>query len=82
MKVRDLLNPNIVYEATPYPKGWLSQAILSAAEEDMPSKQVMKKFAKGKLRSGSKKGRKVTDPRQAYAIMKSEERKEKQGKKP
>ena len=48
----------------------------------MPSKEVMRKFAKGKLRSGSKKGRKVTDPRQAYAIMKSEEAKEKKGKRP
>ena len=48
----------------------------------MPSKLVMSKFKKGKLRSGSKTGRKVTDPRQAYAIMKSEEAKEKKGKKP
>lgn len=46
----------------------------------MPSKEVMKKFAKGKLRSGSKTGRKVTNPRQAYAIMKSEERAERLGK--
>jgi len=42
----------------------------------MPSSQVMKKFSKGKLHSGTKKGPKVTDPKQALAIMYSEKRDE------
>lgn len=48
----------------------------------MPSKDVMKKFQSGKLRSGSKKGPKVKDRKQAIAIMMSERRKEKKGQKP
>ena len=48
----------------------------------MPSKNVMPKFAKGKLHSGSKTGPKVKDRRQALAILMSEKRKEKKGLKP
>lgn len=48
----------------------------------MPSKEVMKKFAKGKLRSGSKTGPKVKSRKQAVAIMMSERAKEKKGEKP
>jgi len=41
----------------------------------------MKKFKKGKLRSGNRKtGKKVTNPKQAVAIMYSERRAEKKGK--
>jgi hypothetical protein len=43
----------------------------------MPSKDVMKKFAKRKLHSGSKTGPVVTNPRQAKAIAASEARAEK-----
>ena len=48
----------------------------------MPSKEVMHKFKHGKLHSGSKTGKTVTDRKQAIAIMMSEKRKEKQGRKP
>ena len=48
----------------------------------MPSKEVMHKFKHGKLHSGSKKGPKVTNPAQAKAILMSEKRKEKAGRKP
>jgi hypothetical protein len=48
----------------------------------MPSRLVPKKFAAGKLHSGSKKGPVVTNPKQMVAIMMSERRKEKKGKKP
>lgn len=41
----------------------------------MPASQVMGKFKRGKLRSGSKKGKKVTKRKQAIAIMMSERRK-------
>lgn len=40
----------------------------------MPSSQVMSKFKSGKLRSSS--GDKVTNPKQAVAIMLSEKRNE------
>jgi len=43
----------------------------------MPSSEVMHKFGKGKLHSGSKKGKKVTNRKQAIAIMLSEKKKEK-----
>ncbi len=46
----------------------------------MPSAQVMKKYSKGKLHSGSKKGPKVKNRKQAIAIMMSEKKKEKAGK--
>lgn len=42
----------------------------------MPSSQVMPKFKAGKLRSGSKTGKRVTNPKQAVAIMLSEKRAE------
>ena len=42
----------------------------------MPSKNVMPKFKKGQLHSGSKTGKKVTNPKQAVAIMLSEKRAE------
>jgi Family of unknown function (DUF6496) len=48
----------------------------------MPSSQVMHKYKHGKLHSGSKKGPKVKSRKQAVAIMMSEKRKEKAGKKP
>lgn len=48
----------------------------------MPSSKVFKKFAEGKLHSGSKKGPVVTNRKQAVAIKISEEKKEKTGKKP
>jgi len=42
----------------------------------MPSNQVMGKWKKGQLRSGSKSGPKVKNQKQAVAIMLSEKRKE------
>lgn len=48
----------------------------------MPSSQVMSKFKRGKLHSGSKQGPKVKNRKQAVAIMLSEKRKEKGGKYP
>jgi uncharacterized protein DUF6496 len=42
----------------------------------MPASEVMKKFHKGKLHSGSKHGPKVTNPKQARAIQISEARAE------
>ena len=43
----------------------------------MPSSKVMSKWKAGKLRSGSKRGKKVKSHAQAVAIMLSERRKEK-----
>jgi hypothetical protein len=48
----------------------------------MPSRLVPKKFKAGKLHSGSKKGKVVTNPKQMVAIMMSEKRKEAKGQKP
>lgn len=48
----------------------------------MPSSEVMHKYKHGKLHSGSKKGPAVKNRKQAIAIMLSEKRKEKAGKKP
>ena len=48
----------------------------------MPSKDVLHKFKKGTLHSGSKKGPAVKNRKQALAIMLSEKRKEKAGKRP
>jgi hypothetical protein len=42
----------------------------------MPASEVMGKFRKGKLRSGSKHGRLVKNKKQATAIMLSEARNE------
>jgi uncharacterized protein DUF6496 len=42
----------------------------------MPASEVMGKFKRGALRSGSKSGKKVTNPKQAVAIMLSEKRAE------
>jgi hypothetical protein len=42
----------------------------------MPAKEVMKKFHKGKLHSGSKHGPVVKNPKQAKAILLSELRDE------
>lgn len=42
----------------------------------MPASQVMKKFKRGKLHSGSKAGPVVTNPKQAVAIKMSEARDE------
>lgn len=41
----------------------------------MPWQQVMHKFGQGELHSGSKRGPKVTNRKQAIAIMLSEKRK-------
>jgi hypothetical protein len=41
----------------------------------MPWNEVMGKFGKGDLHSGSKAGPKVTNPKQAVAIMYSEKKK-------
>jgi Family of unknown function (DUF6496) len=49
---------------------------------DMPSKNVPKQFKAGTLHSGSKKGPIVKNPKQMVAIMLSEQKKEKAGKKP
>jgi hypothetical protein len=46
----------------------------------MPSSEVMSKWKRGQLHSGSKKGPRVTNQRQAIAIMMSERRKEGKGK--
>jgi hypothetical protein len=43
----------------------------------MPSSEVMRKWKRGDLHSGSKKGPKVKSQAQAVAIMLSEQRKEK-----
>lgn len=40
----------------------------------MPWDEVMSKWKKGKLHSGSKKGKKVVDKKQAVAIMLSEKK--------
>jgi hypothetical protein len=42
----------------------------------MPSSEVMGKFKRGQLHSGSKKGPKVKSRKQAIAIMMSEKRAE------
>jgi len=47
----------------------------------MPWDEVMHKFGKGKLHSGSKKGPAVKNQKQAVAIMLSEKRAAKGGKK-
>lgn len=47
----------------------------------MPFDEVMGKFKGGNLHSGSSKGPKVSNPKQAIAIMLSEKRKAKAGKK-
>lgn len=46
----------------------------------MPSKEVMGKFKRGTLRSGSKTGKKVKSRKQAIAIMLSEKRAEQRDK--
>jgi hypothetical protein len=48
----------------------------------MPSKNVMPNWKAGKLHSGSKRGPVVKSQEQAIAIMLSEKRKEKAGKRP
>lgn len=45
----------------------------------MPSEEVMHEFKEGRLRSGSKRGPKVRNRKQAIAIMLSERRKEGKG---
>jgi hypothetical protein len=47
----------------------------------MPYDEVMSKFKHGNLHSGSKSGPKVSDRKQAIAIMMSEKREAKKGKK-
>jgi hypothetical protein len=46
----------------------------------MPYTEVMHKFKTGNLHSGSKKGPKVSNPKQAIAIMLSEKRAAAKGK--
>lgn len=48
----------------------------------MPFTEVMPKWKSGNLHSGSKGGPKVTDRKQAIAIMLSEKRKGESGEKP
>lgn len=48
----------------------------------MPFDQVMHKFKHGNLHSGSKKGKKVTNRKQAIAIMLSEKKQADSGAKP
>lgn len=45
----------------------------------MPSENVMSEFKHGRLHSGSKRGKKVRNRKQALAIMLSERRKEGKG---
>lgn len=47
----------------------------------MPYDEVMHKYKHGQLHSGSKSGKKVTNRKQAIAIMLSEKRKAGEGKK-
>jgi len=47
----------------------------------MPYTEVMHKFGEGKLHSGSKGGPKVTNKKQAVAIMLSEKKEASKGKK-
>ncbi len=47
----------------------------------MPYTEVMHKFGKGLLHSGSKSGKKVTNRKQAIAIMLSEKKQAGKGKK-
>ncbi len=47
----------------------------------MPYTNVMPQFSKGQLHSGGPNGPKVSDPKQAVAILMSEKKKAKQGKK-
>jgi len=47
----------------------------------MPSEDVMSEYKRGTLRSGSKRGPKVRSRKQAIAILLSERRKERRGKK-
>ena len=47
----------------------------------MPYTEVMGKYKRGELHSGSKSGPKVTSRKQAIAIMMSEKRQAKTGKK-
>jgi hypothetical protein len=47
----------------------------------MPYNEVMPKFKAGALHSGSKSGPKVSNPKQAVAIMYSEKKAAKAGKK-
>ena len=47
----------------------------------MPWDKVMNKWKKGDLHSGSKKGKKVTNQKQAVAIMLSEKKAASSGKK-
>ena len=54
--------------------------VVKKAPKKAPKKQdkvkvVMKEFKKGDLHSGSKKGPRVTNPKQAIAIALSEQRK-------
>ena len=47
----------------------------------MPYDEVMHKYKHGELHSGSKDGKKVTNRKQAIAIMLSEKRQAEEGKK-
>jgi hypothetical protein len=48
---------------------------------DMPASEIMSKFKKGMLHSGSSKGPKVANKKQAVAIMLSEKKQADAGKK-
>ncbi len=57
-----------------------SKKIGKFKESRLKIKKVMKEFEEGKLHSGSKKGHKVTNKKQAVAIALSESRKVKRKK--
>ncbi len=58
-----------------------TKKIKKAPKKTNKVKVVMEEFKKGKLRSGSKKGPQVTNPKQAIAIALSEQRKASKKKK-
>jgi hypothetical protein len=60
--------------------GHFAQKKVLEAGHNTGVKDTMKEFKAGNLHSGSKKGPKVTNPKQAIAIGLSEERKAKKGK--
>lgn len=58
----------------------LQKEKVAGKEDKMPADEVMDKFDKGKLHSGSQDGPKVKNRKQAIAIMMSEREKANQGK--
>jgi len=56
-----------------------AKAVLSSGKAQRKIKKTMGEFKRGKLRSGSKKGPKVTSRKQAVAISMSQARKAMKG---